>query len=101
MPIITGPALDKLAKELSAWYLKTREELIQALEEGYPYGNVPLTPRQQVDKFLSMTTKDWEDLTNKLAERHRGKPNADELVRKDLEDFVAEMNRMAFPRRTV
>lgn len=101
MPIITGPVLDELAKELSAWYIKTREELIQALSEGYPYGNVPLSPREQVDKFLSMTPEDWKDMTDKLAERHRGKPNAQELVREDLEDFVAKMNKMAFSRRAV
>ena len=101
MPLITGPSLDRIAAELRAWYLKTREELIQALSEGYPYGSIPLTPRQQVDRFLSMTPQDWEDMTNKLAERHRGKPNTSELVRKDLEEFVAKMNRMAFSRRAV
>ncbi len=101
MPLITGPSLDELAKELSQWYLRTREELIQALEEGYPYGSAPLTPREQVSKFMSMTEEDWMDMTNKLAERHRGKPNAEELVRKDLEDYVAKMNRQAFTRREV
>lgn len=101
MPLITGPSLDELAKELTAWYIKTREELIQALEEGYPYGSIPLSPREQIDKFLSMTPEDWEDMTSKLAERHRGKPNADELVRKDLEDFVTKMNKAAFSRRAV
>ncbi|KKM20208.1 hypothetical protein LCGC14_1647750 [marine sediment metagenome] len=101
MAIITGPALDELAKELTAWYIDTREQLIQALEEGYPYGSVPLTPSEQIDRFMSMTPEDWEGLTNKLADRHRGKPKAEELVRKDLEDFVAKMNRMATSRRTV
>ena len=101
MPLISGPSLDGLAKELTAWYLDTREQLIQALEEGYPYGSVPLTPSQQVDRFMSMTPEDWEDLTAKLTDRHRSKPNAEELVRKDLEEFVAKMNRMTSPRRAV
>lgn len=101
MPLITGPSLDQLAKELSAWYVKTRDELIAALEEGYPYGSVPLTPREQVDRFMSMTPEDWDAMTQKLTERHRGKPNAQELVRKDLEDFVTKMNKAAFSRRTV
>jgi len=101
MPIVTGPALDGIAKELTAWYIDTREQLIQALEEGYPYGSVPLTPSEQVERFMSMTPEDWEALTNKLADRHRGKPKAEELVREDLEAFVAKMNRMAFTRRTV
>jgi len=99
MPIITGPSLDEIAKEATAWYIRTREELIQALEEGYPYGSVPLTPSEQVDRFMSMTPEDWEALTDKLADRHRGKPKAEELVREDLEDFVDKMNRMAFSRR--
>ena len=101
MPLISGPTLDELAKELTAWYIATREELIVALEEGYPYGSVPLTPREQVDRFMSMTTEDWEALTNKLVDRHRGKPDAEALARKDLEDFTAKMNRMAFTRRVV
>ena len=101
MPLITGPSLDSIAKDLTAWYLETRETLIQALSEGYPYGSVPLTPSEQIDRFMSMTPEDWEGLTNKLTERHRGKPNAEELVRKDLEEFVAKMNRMTSPRRAV
>ena len=101
MPLVSGPSLDEMAKELSSWYLETRERLIQVLEEGYPYGSIPFTPREQVDRFMSMTPEDWEDLTAKLTERHRGQPKAEELVRKDLEDFVAKMNRMAFSRSTV
>ena len=99
MPRLTGPTLDELAKELTSWYIKTREELIQALEEGYPYGSVPLTPRGQVERFVSMTPEDWKGLTEKLIDRHRGKPDAEALARKDLEDFTAKMNRMAFTRR--
>ncbi|KKK87096.1 hypothetical protein LCGC14_2756660 [marine sediment metagenome] len=101
MPLVSGPSLDEMAKELSSWYLETRERLIQVLEEGYPYGSIPLTPKEQVDRFMSMTPEDWEALTAKLTERHRGQPKAEELVRKDLETFVAKMNRMAFSRRTV
>ncbi|KKL45827.1 hypothetical protein LCGC14_2351740, partial [marine sediment metagenome] len=53
MPLISGPTLDELAKELAKWYIRTREELIKALEEGYPYGSAPLTPREQIDRFMS------------------------------------------------
>ncbi|KKL83585.1 hypothetical protein LCGC14_1973260 [marine sediment metagenome] len=101
MPLISGPTLDELAKELSQWYIKTREELIESLSEGYPYGSSPLTPRQQIDRFMSMTPEDWQELTAKLIDRHRGKPNAEELARKDLEDYVNKMNRMATSRRAV
>lgn len=96
MPIITGPSLDEVVSELSQWYINTREALIQAMEEGYPYGSVPLTPSEQVERFMTMTQQDWDDLTASLADRHRGKPKAEELVRKDLEDFVTKMNRMTF-----
>ncbi|KKM04643.1 hypothetical protein LCGC14_1577110, partial [marine sediment metagenome] len=99
MPLITGPTLDELAKELANWYINTRELLIQALEEGYPYGSAPLTPREQIDRFMSMTPEDWEGLVSKLVDRHRGKPDAEVLARKDLEDYVAKMNRMGASRR--
>lgn len=95
MPIITGPALDEIVKELQKWYLDTREMLIQALEEGYPYGNVPMSPSQQVDKFMSMTEKDWEVLISRLSERHRGEPNVQELVRADLQDYIQRMTRLS------
>ena len=101
MPLITGPTLDELAKELTTWYINTRELLIQALEEGYPYGSAPLTPREQMDRFVSMTPEDWQTLTAKLIDRHRGKPNAEALAREDLEDYVNKMNRMAFSGRAV
>jgi hypothetical protein len=101
MPLITGPSLDELAKELSQWYIDTREFLIQAVSEGYPYGSDPLTPRQQLEKFMSMTPEDWQDMTAKLIDRHRGKPDAEALARKDLEEFTNKMNRMAFSRRAV
>ncbi len=101
MPLITGPTLDELAKELTTWYIKTREFLIKALEEGYPYGSVPLTPREQVEKFMSMSPEDWQDMTAQLIDRHRGKPDAEALARKDLEEFSDKMNNMAFTRREV
>ncbi len=101
MAFVSGPILDKIAKDLTTLYLQTKEELIKRLEEGYPYGSVPLTPQEQVERFMTMTPEDWQELSVKLAERHRGKPNAQELVRKDLEDFVAKMNRIAFARRAV
>jgi len=101
MPLISGPTLDELAKELASWYITTREELIKALEEGYPYGSAPLTPREQIDRFMSMTPEDLQGLEAKLIDRHRGKPNAESLARKDLEDYVNKMNRMATSRRAV
>ncbi len=98
MALVSGPVLDEVVQEVTAWYIETREWLIQGLEEGYPYGSTPLSPNQQVERFLSMTAEDWEVLTAKLADRHRGKPNAEALAQKDLKDFIAKMNRQAFTR---
>ena len=101
MALVSGPVLDEIVQEVTAWYIETREWLIQNLEEGYPYGSVPLSPSEQIDRFLSMTPEDWEALTAKLTDRHRGKPDAEAQVRKDLEEFVAKMNRMTSSRRIV
>ncbi len=95
MPIITGPALDEIVEELKEWYLNTREMLIQALEEGYPYGNVPMSPSQQVERFLSMTQEDWQNLIARLAERHRGKPDVQDLVQQELRDYIQRMTRLS------
>ena len=54
-----------------------------------------------MDRFVSMTPEDWQTLTAKLIDRHRGKPNAEALAREDLEDYVNKMNRMAFSGRAV
>ena len=97
--IITGPKLDQAAEVVRRWYLDTRARLIKAMEEGYPYGNVPVTPQLQVERFLSMTQEDLQVLMTRLMERYRGEPNAQELARKDIEDYITKMNRMAFSRR--
>ncbi|KKK74924.1 hypothetical protein LCGC14_2552370 [marine sediment metagenome] len=101
MTLITGPKLDEVAEVVRQWYLTTRGKLIAALEEGYPYGSAPLTPREQVERFLAMSPEDWNRLATKLVDRYRGQPNAETLARKDLEDYVAKMNREAFSRRAV
>ncbi len=48
-----------------------------------------------------MSPEDWNRLATKLVDRYRGQPNAETLARKDLEDYVAKMNREAFSRRAV
>ena len=101
MTLITGPKLDQVAEAVRQWYLTTRAKLIEVLEEGYPYGSVPVTPRQQVERFISMTPEDWQNLQTRLVERHRGEPNAQELAQEDLRDYISKMNRMAFTRRAV
>lgn len=100
MSIITGPKLDELADQLKVWYLETREGLIQALEEGYPYGSVPMSPQEQVNRFLSMTKEDWQVLISRLSERHRGKPNIQNLVREELQDYIQRMTRLSLGGRS-
>ncbi|KKK81309.1 hypothetical protein LCGC14_2814760, partial [marine sediment metagenome] len=46
MPIITGPQLDEIAEQCRKWYLSTRAMLLEALEEGYPYGSRPQSPQE-------------------------------------------------------
>ena len=102
MPLITGPKLDEAVKVLRTWYIETRAATIAALEAGgYPYRSVPVTPKQQVERFISMTPEGWQVLMDKLVDRHRGEPNATELAREDLQDYIRKMNRMAFSRRAV
>ena len=96
MAYITGPMVDEAVEELHKWYLDTAAALMDALSEGYPYGSVPLSPSEQVARFVSMTPEDWKSLIAKLVERYRGQPNAEELARSDLKDYVSKMNRMAF-----
>jgi len=95
MPIIAGPELDKIKKELIEWYLTTREWLINTLEEGgYPYGAHELSPAEQLQKFMAMTPEEWRYMTTKLAERYRGRPDQRELVEADLRDYTTRMTRM-------
>jgi len=98
MAIITGPKLDEMAEQLVAWYLKTRDELVDAMEQGYPYGAVPLSPQEQVERFLSMTSEDWQVMATRLAERYRGHPNAQERAQDDIRSYITRMSKLAYRR---
>lgn len=94
MPLITGPELDKVKGELVEWYQTTREMLIKALEEGYPYGSLELSPAEQLQRFLDMTPEESQYMATRLAERYRGLPNQNELVEADLKAYTDSMTRM-------
>ena len=96
MTFITGPKLDQAAEVLRQWYLDTRARLIEALEEGYPYGTVLETPQQQLDTFFSMTPADWEELAAKLQLRYRGQTDVPELVRADIKEYITRMTKLAY-----
>jgi len=98
MAIITGPRLDEMSEQLVDWYLKTRDELVSVMEQGYPYGTVPLSPQEQVERFTSMTSEDWQVMATRLAERYRGRPDAQERARADIQLYITRMAKLAYRR---
>ena len=96
MAIITGPKLDEAKRQLTDWYLRTRESLIKAMEEGYPYGSRELSPQEQLQKFVEMGPEDWQFLRTRLTERHRGQPNQRELVEDNIRKYIAHMMRLMY-----
>lgn len=88
MVLLGGPKLTKMVDELATWYSTTRQILIAALEEGGPYGQVKLSPQEQLDKFLNMTPEDWAAMADRLRERFRGLPDAEARVKQALTDFI-------------
>lgn len=96
MAFITGPKLDKAKEELTAWYLRTRESLIKAMEEGYPYGSHELSPQEQVQRFVDSPDEAIETMRQKLVERHRGQPNQRELVEDGIRQYTAHMMRLMY-----
>lgn len=91
MSMMTGPKLDEMKTELVSWWLGTRQRLIAALEEGYPYRSIQQTPDEQIQKFTSMGPMDWESLTDRLKERFKGEPNQAELVQAEMQKYQERM----------
>ena len=91
MSNISGPYFDSIVKEVKEWYFETKERLIKALTEDYPYGSVKLTPEQQLENFRAMSQQDWEALSAKLSLRYKGRPNEDALVQEELTSFMTQM----------
>ncbi len=96
MAYITGPMIDTAVEELRRWYLETSMRLMEALEEGYPYGSEVQTPEEQLDRFFSLTPVDWDKLAAKLQLRYRGQPNVQELIRADIQEYITRMSRLAY-----
>lgn len=94
-PGLSGPYFDSLVKELVQWWLDTKEFLIEALTEDYPFGSVKLTSEQQLENFLTMDQTALEAMSARLSLRHRGHPDADERVQKDLADFFTHMQSLS------
>lgn len=91
MSMMTGPKMDEMKRQLVDWWLKTRQRLIEALEEGYPYRSTQLSPEQQIQKFVSMRGPEWDVLTQRLMERFKGEPKQEELVQTELRKYQDRM----------
>jgi len=94
-PGLSGPYFDSLVKELVEWWLTTKEFLIEALTQDYPFGSVKLTPEQQLENFLRMDQTAMEAMSAKLSLRYQGYPDADARVQKDLADFFTHMQSLS------
>jgi len=101
MPLLTGPELDAVAKELQAWYVETRSWLIEQLSSPYPYGSSPLTEDEQLEQYLALTPETWQALIARLEERYRGLKDMRERVQADLSSYVKSMDRLRRKREGV
>ncbi|HXH05377.1 MAG TPA: hypothetical protein VNI83_02185 [Vicinamibacterales bacterium] len=93
MPLVTGPELDKIVAEAREWYATTRQWLIEQLSEGYPYGTKPLSPIEQLMRYMEvrMDPQAWRALVMMLEDRYRGLPDARDRVERDLQAYVRRM----------
>ena len=89
--MMTGPKLDEMKRQLVSWWLATRQRLIAALEEGYPYRSIQQGPEEQIRNFVSMGPMDWTSLTDKLRERFKGEPDQAGLVQAELTKYQQRM----------
>ena len=90
----TGPQMDKMRKELVDWWLSTRQRLIAAMEEGYPYRSTKMTTDEQIDTFVNMQDTDWITLVDRLKARFKGEPNQEELIRNELQRYQERMYKL-------
>ena len=91
MPVLAGPALDRMSKELKAWWVFTKIRLVEELSQEYPYGAVKLDPMEQLTRFITMQPGDWEGILVRLQNLYRGSDNLHEQVSQELADMVSHM----------
>ena len=95
MPVVSGERLDKVAERLHEWFVGTRLSLIKKLEvSGYPFGNVPLSPREQLTRYINMTPEQWTAFYGHLYLRYKGMPDAPNRVMNDIRQFQGEMEKI-------
>lgn len=91
MPFIKGPELDSLVTELTDWYYRQLDFLMDALEEDYPYHATKLTPTEQYANYRAMGPEEWRQFVIDLEARYRGYPDARQRVQNDIDSYVARM----------
>jgi hypothetical protein len=91
MPFVSGPELDSIVKELGEWYYRELAFLMDALEEGYPFGSTALTPTEQYLRFREMGPDEWRELVLSLEGRFRGFPDMRERVQTAIDTYVGRM----------
>lgn len=97
MPM-NGQYLNRLKKEFLDWYPQYRQRLLAAMEQGEVYGTRPLTPDEQVSRFMEMQPEDYRVLIARLQQRYAGMPNADYLMNRDLATFISRMTTLLMNR---
>ena len=88
---LTGTQLEEVAREAADWYYDSVETLVKALEEDFPYGNVKLTPAEQMQQYLAMTPEGWQVLFASLERRYRGMPNSSQKIEEAATRYVKRM----------
>ena len=88
---LSGKYLEDLEEQLVSWASEYMLEMEKALTEVYPYGSVPLSPDDQIGRFIEMQGPDYQMLVAKLNEKYRGFPDAYDRVNKDLASFLSDM----------
>lgn len=91
MADLSGPRLNGLVKDLSIWAANQRQLYINAISQGGPYGTTKLTLDEQIQRFVQSTPQDYEAMIVKLNEKYRGLPNAQDLVNKDMANYIRRM----------
>lgn len=95
MAILSAKQYEKLQREVQDWYIKTRDRLIDDFEaDGYPYGSVPLSEREQLARYLQMQDADWRLLFERVMSRHIGKPNQMKLALTEMKRYQVRMERL-------
>ncbi len=91
MPFITGPDLDAMVTDLTDWYYRELETLMEALEEGYPYGSTKLSTTEQYQRYREKTPETWREMILSLEQRFRGFPDSRDRVQAAIDTYVARM----------